>query len=56
MNVFIVCLSDFIDYVILECSVNVVVIFVDLNWSDVGSFLVFFKIVEKDCYGNYLVL
>ena len=48
------CPSDSIDYAILERSNNVVVMPVDLKWSDVGSFSSLDALTKKDKNGNSL--
>ncbi|GAA79884.1 mannose-1-phosphate guanylyltransferase [Pseudoalteromonas sp. S3431] len=48
------CPSDSIDYTILERSNNVVVMSVDLKWSDVGSFSSLDALTKKDENGNSL--
>ena len=48
------CPSDSIDYAILERSNNVVVMPVDLKWSDVGSFSSLDALTKKDENGNSL--
>lgn len=44
-----------IDKTVIEKSKKVVVIPVDFNWSDIGSWEVFHKIQEKDGMGNVLI-
>lgn len=46
--------SDSIDYTILERSNSVVVMSVDLKWSDVGSFSSLDALTKKDENGNSL--
>ena len=48
------CPSNSIDYAILERSDNVVVMPVDLKWSDVGSFSSLDTLTKKDENGNSL--
>ncbi|WP_405598460.1 MULTISPECIES: mannose-1-phosphate guanylyltransferase/mannose-6-phosphate isomerase [unclassified Pseudoalteromonas] len=48
------CPNDSIDYAILERSNNVVVMPVDLKWSDVGSFSSLDRLTKKDENGNSL--
>ncbi|MBH0039895.1 mannose-1-phosphate guanylyltransferase/mannose-6-phosphate isomerase [Pseudoalteromonas sp. SWN166] len=48
------CPSDSIDYAILERSNNVIVMPVDLQWSDVGSFSSLDALTKKDEHGNSL--
>ena len=46
------CPSDSIDYAILERSNNVVVMPVELHWSDVGNFSALANMSKKDAHGN----
>jgi len=44
--------SDSIDYALMEKSKNVVVVPLDADWSDVGSWSALHNIGKKDCHGN----
>ncbi|MCH2037159.1 MAG: mannose-1-phosphate guanylyltransferase/mannose-6-phosphate isomerase [Rickettsiales bacterium] len=46
------CVSDSIDYAIMENSKNVSVVTVDCNWSDAGSWEAMWKISNKDNDNN----
>jgi mannose-1-phosphate guanylyltransferase/mannose-6-phosphate isomerase len=46
--------SDSIDYALMEKSNNVVVVPLDAQWSDVGSWSVLYDIGEKDNNGNVI--
>ncbi len=51
-DVFATCPSASIDHAVLEHSDKVVVIPVDMGWSDVGSWSALWEIAEKDSQGN----
>jgi mannose-1-phosphate guanylyltransferase/mannose-6-phosphate isomerase len=44
--------SDSIDYALMEKSKNVVVVPLDANWSDIGSWKTLYNISQKDKNGN----
>ena len=46
--------SDSIDYALMEKSNNVMVVPLDAQWSDVGSWLALYDISEKDNNGNVI--
>ena len=46
--------SDSIDYVLMEKSSNVVVVPLDFNWSDIGSWSALHEIGENDNNGNVI--
>ena len=49
------CPSDSIDYAVMEKSDNVVVIPVDIGWSDVGSWSALHDVGDVDSEGNTLI-
>jgi mannose-1-phosphate guanylyltransferase/mannose-1-phosphate guanylyltransferase/mannose-6-phosphate isomerase len=49
---FVQCPSDSIDYAVMEKSDNVVVIPLDADWSDVGSWSALWEVAEKDSDNN----
>ncbi len=48
------CESDSIDYAVMEHADNVVMVPVDMGWSDVGSWSSLWEIGEKDAHDNLL--
>ncbi|BCG64086.1 MAG: mannose-1-phosphate guanylyltransferasemannose-6-phosphate isomerase [Methyloprofundus sp.] len=48
------CPSDSIDYAVMEKTDRAVVIPLDANWNDVGSWSALWDVTEKDEYGNAL--
>lgn len=44
--------EDSIDYAVMEKTVNAVVVPMDCQWSDVGSWSALWEVSEKDCDGN----
>lgn len=51
---FMLCLSDFIDYVVMEYIQYVVVILMSVGWLDVGFWFLFWDILNKDYQRNVL--
>lgn len=54
-EIFVMCFDDFIDYVVMEKIDSVVMVLLDVGWSDVGSWILFWEIVDKDDNGNVCV-
>lgn len=54
-EIFCICFDDLIDYVVMEKIDSVVMVFLDVGWSDVGSWKFFWEILEKDNYGNVCI-
>ncbi|WP_323894316.1 mannose-1-phosphate guanylyltransferase/mannose-6-phosphate isomerase [Aeromonas allosaccharophila] len=48
------CPDDSIDYAVMEKTANAVVMPLDANWSDVGSWSALWEVSEKDAQGNVL--
>ena len=48
------CPSDSIDYAVMEKTESAVVIPLDANWNDVGSWAALWEVSEKDAQGNAL--
>jgi mannose-1-phosphate guanylyltransferase/mannose-1-phosphate guanylyltransferase/mannose-6-phosphate isomerase len=48
------CASDSIDYAVMEKTDSAVVIPLDANWNDVGSWAALWEVSEKDAQGNAL--
>lgn len=48
------CPSDSIDYTVMEKTDKAVVIPLDANWSDVGSWAALWEVTDKDSFGNAL--
>lgn len=46
------CPEDSIDYAVMECTDDAVVVPLDAEWSDVGSWSALWDISEKDCNNN----
>lgn len=53
-DAFIQCPSDSIDYAVMEKTDKAVVIPLDAEWSDVGSWFALWEVREKDGFGNAL--
>ncbi|WP_429096022.1 mannose-1-phosphate guanylyltransferase/mannose-6-phosphate isomerase [Aeromonas media] len=51
---FAVCPDDSIDYAVMEKTANAVVMPLDANWSDVGSWSALWEVSDKDAQGNVL--
>ncbi|PKP70567.1 MAG: mannose-1-phosphate guanylyltransferase/mannose-6-phosphate isomerase [Alphaproteobacteria bacterium HGW-Alphaproteobacteria-5] len=48
------CPSDSIDYAVMEHTADAVVVPVDMDWSDIGSWSALWEVGEKDKNGNVL--
>ncbi|WP_033137326.1 mannose-1-phosphate guanylyltransferase/mannose-6-phosphate isomerase [Aeromonas finlandensis] len=53
-DAFAACPDDSIDYAVMEKTANAVVMPLDANWSDVGSWSALWDVSEKDAQGNVL--
>ncbi|WP_058119555.1 mannose-1-phosphate guanylyltransferase/mannose-6-phosphate isomerase [Photobacterium kishitanii] len=53
-NAFMICPDDSVDYAVMEKTKDAVVVPMDANWSDVGSWSALWEVNEKDEYGNAL--
>lgn len=53
-DIFIQCPSDSIDYAVMEKTDKAVVIPLDADWSDVGSWSALWEVRKKDSFGNAL--
>uniref|UniRef100_UPI0029816950 mannose-1-phosphate guanylyltransferase/mannose-6-phosphate isomerase n=1 Tax=Photobacterium leiognathi TaxID=553611 RepID=UPI0029816950 len=51
-DIFITCPDDSIDYAVMENTKDAVVVPMDANWSDVGSWSALWEVNEKDAFGN----
>lgn len=51
---FMACPDDSVDYAVMEKTKDAVVVPMDANWSDVGSWSALWEVNEKDEYGNAL--
>lgn len=51
-DVFITCPDESIDYAVMEKADQVVVVPMDANWSDVGSWSALWEVSDKDASGN----
>jgi mannose-1-phosphate guanylyltransferase/mannose-6-phosphate isomerase len=51
---FLVCPSDSIDYAVMEKTSDAVIIPIDADWSDVGSWSALWEIGEQDSNGNVI--
>lgn len=49
------CPDDSIDYAVMEKTQDAIVVPMDADWSDVGSFSALWEVSEKDLQGNVLV-
>lgn len=49
---FLKCKSESIDYAVMECTKDAIVVPLNANWSDVGSWSALWDIQEKDSNGN----
>ena len=52
VEAFSACPADSIDYAVMERTENAVMIPLDANWNDVGSWSALWDVVEKDRFGN----
>ncbi|GAM63322.1 mannose-1-phosphate guanylyltransferase [Vibrio ishigakensis] len=51
-NAFKACPDDSIDYAVMEKTKDAIVVPLDANWSDVGSFSSLWEVADKDSSGN----
>jgi len=54
-NAFDSCPSESIDYALMEKSSNIMVVPLDANWSDIGSFTALDSVSKKDNNGNVIL-